>query len=47
LTDAIAGTAISQRVAEKVGARRDAVLAKRLVVGDVVHDAVLFSLVRP
>lgn len=36
----------SLRVAEKVGARREGVLRKRIVVGDKVYDAVMFSLVR-
>jgi ribosomal-protein-serine acetyltransferase len=39
------GNAASQRVAEKVGARREGVLRKRLVLRDQAHDAVMFSLV--
>ena len=34
----------SIRVAEKVGASREGVLANRLVVRDVAHDAVMFSI---
>jgi RimJ/RimL family protein N-acetyltransferase len=37
----------SQRVAEKAGAHRDAVLRKRTVVAGVSVDAVLYSIVRP
>lgn len=37
----------SQRVAEKVGARRDAVLKKRVMVRGLPSDAVLYSVVRP
>jgi RimJ/RimL family protein N-acetyltransferase len=37
----------SQRVAEKVGAHRDAVLRKRTLVHGVPADAVLFSILRP
>ena len=36
--------AASLRVAEKVGARREGLLRNRLVVGGVVHDAVMHSL---
>lgn len=36
----------SQRVAEKLGATREGLLRKRLVVRDNVYDAVMFSLVR-
>ena len=36
----------SQRVAEKIGAVREGVLRKRLLIGGESHDAVLFSLVR-
>jgi len=36
----------SQRVAEKVGAHRDAVLKKRVIVGGLPSDAVLYSVVR-
>jgi RimJ/RimL family protein N-acetyltransferase len=35
----------SQRVAEKIGAVREAVLRKRLLIGSASHDAVMFSLV--
>src|SRR5512140_1792086 len=35
----------SQRVAEKVGATREGILRKRLKIGEVWHDAVMFSLV--
>jgi RimJ/RimL family protein N-acetyltransferase len=37
----------SQRVAEKAGAERDAVLKKRTVVAGAPVDAVLYSIVRP
>jgi ribosomal-protein-serine acetyltransferase len=37
----------SQRVAEKVGAHRDAVLRKRTLVRGQPSDAVLFSVLRP
>lgn len=37
----------SQRVAEKVGAHRDAVLKKRILLRGQPHDAVLFSVLRP
>src|SRR6185295_8307844 len=37
----------SQRVAEKVGAQRDGVLRKRVVVRGVSSDAVMYSVVRP
>ena len=36
----------SQRVAEKIGAVREAVLRKRLLIGGAPHDAVMFSLVQ-
>lgn len=36
----------SLRVAEKVGAHREGILRKRIVVGEKVYDAVMFSLVR-
>lgn len=36
----------SQKAAEKAGATREGVLRKRLVIGDRVHDAVMFSFVR-
>ncbi len=37
----------SQRVAEKVGAHRDAVLRKRTLVNGLPSDAVLYSILRP
>lgn len=37
----------SQRVAEKVGAHRDAVLKKRILVRGQPSDAVLYSVLRP
>jgi ribosomal-protein-serine acetyltransferase len=40
------GNLRSQRVAERVGAIREGIARKRLRVGDVQHDAVMFSLVR-
>lgn len=42
---AAVGNVGSQRVAEKAGALREGVLRKRLVLGGVTHDAVLYSLV--
>jgi ribosomal-protein-serine acetyltransferase len=36
----------SQRVAEKIGAVRECVMRKRLLIGNEPHDAVMFSLVR-
>lgn len=39
------GNDASLRVAQKVGARREGVLRNRIVVRDVVHDAVMHSLV--
>ena len=39
------GNKASQRVAEKVGAKREGTLRNRLIVRDRVYDAVLFSLV--
>lgn len=44
---AAVGNVRSQRVAEKVGAHRDAVLRKRTLVGGLPADAVLFSVLRP
>lgn len=41
------GNERSQRVAERVGAHRDAVLRKRILLHGVSHDAVLYSLLRP
>jgi ribosomal-protein-serine acetyltransferase len=43
---AATGNEPSQRVAENVGATREGVLRRRLRVGDVSHDAVVFSLIR-
>jgi RimJ/RimL family protein N-acetyltransferase len=37
----------SQRVAEKVGAHRDAIVRKRMMVRGAPSDAVLYSIVRP
>lgn len=39
------GNVRSQRVAEKSGAKREGVLRQRLKIGEVWHDAMLFSLV--
>lgn len=36
----------SQRVAEASGAHREGVLRNRLLLGDVFHDAVMYSIVR-
>lgn len=36
---------LSQKAAEKAGARREGILRKRLVIGDRIHDAVIFSFV--
>jgi ribosomal-protein-serine acetyltransferase len=41
------GNLKSQRVAGKLGARREGVLRNRLCLADQVHDAVLFSLALP
>jgi ribosomal-protein-serine acetyltransferase len=41
---AAVGNRRSQRVAEKVGATREGILRHRLKIGDVWHDAVMFSL---
>ena len=41
------GNLRSQRVAEKVGAHRDAVLKKRVLVDGRPADAVLYSILRP
>ena len=35
----------SRRVAEKVGARQEGILRKRIAVRGTVHDAVMYSLV--
>ncbi len=43
---AATGNVASQRVAGNVGAAREGVLRRRLRVGDVSHDAVVFSLIR-
>jgi len=40
-----AGNKASQRVAEKVGAKREGILRNRLIIRDRVYDAVLFSLI--
>jgi len=37
----------SQRVAEKVGAQRDAVLRKRTLAAGIPSDALLYSIIRP
>ena len=44
---AAVGNPPSQRVAEKVGASRDAVLRKRTIVQGEPSDAILFSVIRP
>jgi ribosomal-protein-serine acetyltransferase len=44
---AAVGNLRSQRVAEKVGAHRDAVLRKRTIVSGLPADAVLYSILRP
>ena len=36
----------SQRVAEKVGAHREGVLRSRLLIHDMFHDAVMYSLIK-
>ena len=36
----------SQKAAEKSGATREGILRKRLVIGDRLHDAVIFSFIR-
>jgi ribosomal-protein-serine acetyltransferase len=41
------GNERSHRVAERVGAHRDAVLRKRLMLKGVPQDAVLYSVIRP
>jgi len=40
------GNLASQRVAEKAGAMREGILRQRIIVHDVAHDAVLYSLTR-
>ena len=42
---AAVGNKASQRVAEKIGARREGILRNRMVVHDRVYDMVLFSLI--
>ncbi len=42
---AAVGNRRSQRVAEKAGATREGLLRQRLAIGEVQHDAVLFSLI--
>ena len=42
---AAVGNKASQRVAEKVGARREGILRNRIVVHDRVYDAVMFSVI--
>ena len=42
---AAAGNIASQRVAEKAGAKKEALLRNRLIVGGRPHDAVMYSLV--
>jgi RimJ/RimL family protein N-acetyltransferase len=41
------GNERSHRVATRVGAQRDAVLRKRILLRGIAHDAVLYSIVRP
>lgn len=36
----------SQKAAEKSGAKREGILRKRLMIGDRIHDGVLFSFIR-
>lgn len=36
----------SQKAAEKSGATREGILRKRLIIGDGIHDAAMFSFVR-
>ena len=42
---AAVGNKASQRVAEKVGAKREGILRNRIVIRDQVYDAVMFSLI--
>jgi ribosomal-protein-serine acetyltransferase len=35
----------NQKAAEKSGATREGVLRKRLVIGDRIHDGVMFSFI--
>jgi ribosomal-protein-serine acetyltransferase len=44
---AAVGNLRSQRVAEKVGAHRDALLRKRTLVNGLPSDAILYSILRP
>jgi ribosomal-protein-serine acetyltransferase len=39
------GNTRSQRVAEKVGAQREGILRKRIVVRNKIHDAIMYSLI--
>jgi len=43
---AAVGNARSQRVAERAGAMREGIARRRLRVGDVQHNAVVYSLIR-
>lgn len=36
----------SQKAAEKAGAKREGILRKRLLIGDRIHDAVMFSFIK-
>jgi RimJ/RimL family protein N-acetyltransferase len=36
---------VSQRVAEKAGARREGVLRNRILVGEILYEAVMYSLI--
>ncbi|GAI57617.1 unnamed protein product, partial [marine sediment metagenome] len=42
---AAVGNKASQRVAEKIGAKREGILRNRMVVRDRVYDMVMFSLI--
>ncbi|GAI29263.1 unnamed protein product, partial [marine sediment metagenome] len=42
---AAVGNKASQRVAEKIGAKREGILRNRMVVHDRVYDMVMFSLI--
>jgi RimJ/RimL family protein N-acetyltransferase len=35
----------SRRVAEKAGAKKEGILRRRLIIGDRIHDAVMYSIV--
>jgi RimJ/RimL family protein N-acetyltransferase len=39
------GNEASQRVAQKVGALREGILRNRIVLGDKIYDAVMYSLI--